>query len=83
MSPFMIFYGNFRILEQRVKIATMDSSGAYFYDTSRRGYERAKAAAPVRTNQVNKVLRHPRTTFGAVVVNTRTLFCGTLDNGGT
>ena len=26
-------------------------------------------AAPVRTNQVNQVIRHPRTTFGAVIVN--------------
>ena len=26
-------------------------------------------AAPVRTNQANPVIRHPRTTFGAVVVN--------------
>ena len=26
-------------------------------------------AAQVRTNQVNPVIRHPRTTFGAVIVN--------------
>ena len=26
-------------------------------------------AAPVRINQVNQVIRHPRTTFGAVVVD--------------
>ena len=26
-------------------------------------------AAPVRTNQVNQVIHHPRTTFGTVVVN--------------
>ena len=25
-------------------------------------------AAPVRTSQVNQVIRHPRTTFGAVIV---------------
>ena len=26
-------------------------------------------AAPVRTTQVNQVIRHPRTTFGAVIMN--------------
>ena len=26
-------------------------------------------AAPMRTNQVNQVIRHPCTTFGAVIVN--------------
>ena len=26
-------------------------------------------AAPVRTNQVNQVFRHPRTPLGAVIVN--------------
>ena len=26
-------------------------------------------AAPVHTNQVNQVIRHPRTTFTAVIVN--------------
>ena len=26
-------------------------------------------AAPVRTNQVNQVIRHPRTTCGVVIVN--------------
>ena len=26
-------------------------------------------AAPVRTNKVNQVIRHPCTTFGAVIVN--------------
>ena len=32
-------------------------------------------AVPVRTNQVNQVIRHPRTTFGAVIesVNKRTV----------
>ena len=37
---------------------------------ARRGYEAPSAmAAPVRTNHVNQVIRHPRTTFGAVTVN--------------
>ena len=36
----------------------------------RRGDEASKTmAAPVRTNQVNQVIRHPRITFGAVVAN--------------
>ena len=36
----------------------------------RRGCEAPPAmAAPVRTNQGNQVIRHPRTTFGAVIVN--------------
>ena len=36
----------------------------------RRGCEAPSAmAAPVRTNQVNQVIRHQRTTFGAVIVN--------------
>ena len=38
--------------------------------SDQRGYEAPKTmAAQVRTNQVNQVIRHPRTTFGAVVVN--------------
>ena len=37
---------------------------------SRRRYEAPKTmAAPLRTNQVNEAIRHPRTTFGAVIVN--------------
>ena len=37
---------------------------------SRRGYEAPKTmAAPVGTNQVNQVIRHSRTTLGAVTVN--------------
>ena len=36
---------------------------------ARRGYEAPSAMpAPVRTNHVNQVIRHPRTTFGAVTV---------------
>ena len=36
----------------------------------RRGYEAPKTmAAPVRTNQMNQVIRHSITTFGAVDVN--------------
>ena len=36
----------------------------------RRGCEAPSAmAAPVRTNQVNQVIRHPRTTFVAAIVN--------------
>ena len=30
-------------------------------------------AAPLRTNQVNQIIRHPRTTFGALVVNVNKL----------
>ena len=38
----------------------------------RLGYEAPKTmAAQVRTNQVNQAIRHPRTTFGAVVVNVK------------
>ena len=34
------------------------------------GYEAPKTmAAPVRTNQGNQAIRHPRTTFGVVAVN--------------
>ena len=36
----------------------------------RRGCEVPSAmTTPVRTNKVNQVIRHPRTTFGAVVLN--------------
>ena len=43
--------------------------------TDRRGYEPPTTmAAPVRTNQVNQVIRHPRTTFGAVVVKVNKIF---------
>ena len=36
----------------------------------RRGYEAPKTmVTPVLTNQVNQGIRHPRTTFGAVIVN--------------
>ena len=40
---------------------------------SRRGCEAPLAmAAPVRTIQVNQVIRHPRTTCGVVIVNVNT-----------
>ena len=32
-------------------------------------------AAPVRTNQVNQVIRHPRTTFGAVCCECKEMLC--------
>ena len=41
----------------------------------RRGYEALSAmAAPVRTNQVNQIFDHPRTTFRAVIVNANKRF---------
>ena len=41
----------------------------------RRGYEAPKTmAASMGTNQMNQVIRHPHTTFGAVVVNVKKRF---------
>ena len=54
------------VVDEDVKKPTKQT----MYFDERRRYETTKTmAAPVRTNQVNQVIRHPRTNFRAVIVN--------------